>query len=356
MRAFVLRLVAKLGRLCAVLIFLGSCLIVALWASLADESLLLFAASSIVVIPLFTGSVALLIGMLFSGSLPATNIGVTPEDAPELWSLARQAFGKNDTEKLRIFLEEDLNASIASSRRWMGIWGEVIHLSIGLPMMQSTDREALLAVVMHEVGHKRHKDTNGSRNINEFLGCFETFFDFMPPGQSIFGTIIYFLLGDLADVLDSEANRLSRIAELEADRYAADQSRAFEVARSLFLSGSHAEFWQTNVVETLEIEILGSISAPEAPFRRFIRLTTPQIDSQTLWDCWEKSLDRKVDSDSSHPAHKDRIKSLGFSTQPDFEPVLKTSLDEMLPFEFRERVFKEFDNLWISSLEHLYER
>ena len=44
------------------------------------------------------------------------------------------------------------------------------------------------------------------------------------------------------------------------------------------------------------------------------------------------------------------------AARTDFKPVLKTSLEELLPLEFRERVFKEFDNLWIGKWAHLYER
>ncbi|TIX41508.1 MAG: Zn-dependent protease with chaperone function, partial [Mesorhizobium sp.] len=67
------------------------------------------------------------------------------------------------------------------------------------------------------------------------------------------------MLGPLSRTLEREEIRLSRRAEIDADRHAAMSGDAYETARALLLIGAASAFFDDQVYIPLKRELLGTM-------------------------------------------------------------------------------------------------
>lgn len=352
MTRLILSAISKTGRYFCLLISLPIFIGAYFWLGVLDNYPIVFLVGLIVILPVLLLAVALLLGMLFAGSEPSENIGITRDEAPELWRHVDDAFGRTN---LRLFVDERVNASVSSTRSLFGIFGRTTHLVIGVPLMAVLTLDEFDALLRHEAAHLRFKDTVGSNNTLEFYRCFDFLFDFAPPGETVSGTIAAFALSDFSTVTRREAMRLSRIAELRADAFASQSGGAEAVLRTLILMEATSEFFSERIEKPLLEERLKSFGHISSVYTRFMARRGDLHDPQLITELWKIAASRPSEADSSHPSSLKRVEVLG--GMPSRMPhVSKRSAFEILvPEKLRDEITQEFEESWLQELEEFNE-
>jgi hypothetical protein len=356
MRRALLRFVLLSGRYAVLAIFAVAALVFVGWLLLLDVSLVGFLLVAPIALPLACGALALIAGMLFSGVTAGRGTGVARDEAPELWKAIGDVFGPARTRNVRLFLTPNVEASISTSRRYLGFFGEVVDLNLGLPLFKVCDENDIKAVIRHEFAHVQHRDTNGSRNLAEFERTFETLFDFAPPGETILGTVTAVAFWHMPDLLAAEEAKLSREAELAADRAAARNDRPAELASALYRVEASGRFLARTVYEPIGKEIVGSMAPPTSALERILGLPDPICDPECFHRCWVESLDEVADPLASHPTTRQRLEALGMSPGWRIDPIETSALSAFVPTELLQRARAAFEERWQDDLATMYER
>lgn len=355
MSRLLLNAIARTGRYFAIFPFALSLILTWFWLGLLDHSLIWFFLLGIFVGPTLLVGTCLLLGMVFAGTKPNSSKGVQREEAPGYWSEVEQVFEGSRRTSFRLYVNDDLEASVFESRSRFGLLGSTVHLDFGIPLLAYLDVEAFRAILKHEHAHVNNKDTNGGRNTAEFYKCFEFVFDFTPPGETVTGTVVALLLEDFSTLVKTEEMRLSREAELKADRYSEEQGEAKEIARALKILGSLAAYAREVIYEPMEVELLNSASAPLPAFKRLLKPEASEVFWQDLEVYWAKALKEKFDDTSSHPSYEARLQALDISPDMQVKTVRSNVLSELFSQDCLRTIDAEFESDWQDSIEHLYQ-
>ncbi|ESX14619.1 hypothetical protein X766_27180 [Mesorhizobium sp. LSJC255A00] len=229
----------RFGRFTVLFFVVPALIIFCVWMSLLDNHPIWFIASGFVVMPIATTALAFLFGTLFAGFRRSKIKGVSEAEAPGLWALWRSVAGPHRAARTVVILEGNLNASVREERTLLGLLGNRLFLTIGIPLLAVTDERALAAILAHEDAHVRNKDTNGSLNLAEFENGFGFVFEYAPPGTTITGSLLHAAIGWLSQSFEREEIRLSREAEIKADRHAASSGDAEHAARARAVASCH---------------------------------------------------------------------------------------------------------------------
>ncbi len=349
MRKIILAVIRSFGRYTAVLIFAITCGVGALWLLVLDKHPFLFFTLALLVIPLFMTSFALLIGVLFSGLGSQEGHFVTRADAPALWATWDEIAGEANERRL-LCIDGDLNASIGERRRFAGLWGKEVTMTIGLPLLMCLDSSALRSVVAHEVGHNCHNHTSGQANIAEFVGTTNTLFEYADPNHTMLGAVCHLLFGRFLNWLDAEALALSRLQELEADSAAAASQSAPIEARANILTAAAIEFYLQEIVNPIEEELVGAIKAPAPPILRLEdrigTLRNPMTIRKFAKIAWEKQLE----PEDTHPTLRQRLESLGYTELLDVEPLAQPASEALLPPATKSSLIEKLNQEWIDEV------
>lgn len=314
------------------------------WFSLLDQHTGWFLALAFIALPLAMITTALLVGTFFAGFWKQRIRGISRSDAPALWSAWEDVAGSSTAKKTTIILDDELNASVMLQRTMLGL-GQRYILRLGLPLLAITDEQAILAILAHENGHLRNKDVNGALRLAELERTFEFVFEFAPPDSTISGRVLFALLGRLSQSLEREMNRLSREAEIKADRQAAAGGSAEDAARALLLFAASAAFLKDTVYQPLRHELMGAMSPPTPPLKRVLA-AAPKLNNVELLNTYaRKAWTMPPDEDSSHPSCAQRLSALGYSECFPLAPVSMTALT-LLEDGFAQRAIAEFDQAW----------
>lgn len=344
----------RFGRLCVLFFVVPALLIGALWLAFLDRYPLVVLASALMVIPMVLLAVALLTGTVFMVAGDKREASVTEAQAPGLWRLWREVAGDRLARRTTLVINDDFNAAIGETR---GVFGRRADLFVGLPLLTLLDIRALKAVLAHELAHFRHKDTNGSLKLTELEMSFNAIFDYAPPGTTLSGSVLYWALGPLARAFEKEELRLSRVAELEADRLSATLGDQHETARALILIVAGTELVKERVFIPLQREMLGAISAPRTPMTRILEVAPDMRSAETLQALLPpRAPEDDDDSAMTHPHWRKRLASLGFEEPPAVDPPLSFAVEEMLDAEFLAEKRTALDALWLAKVADYLDR
>ena len=351
-------LVERLGRFTALVVLAVVAGLTFLFLTLAEAVSWWFLIPAVPFVLLVLPALALVLGMIFAGTSRSGPEGIDRSEAPDLWNAVDAALGDLGTGDVRLHLSDDLNASVGRTRRFAGL-GSVLHVTLGLPLLALLDRSGLDAVLAHEAAHVRFKDVNGARNVAEFVDCFDLVFDYVPPGESVVGTVILFGLNDLAHYAQLDFARLSRRAELRADDAAAQQGDARAPARALKLLAAGGAFIEDEIATPLKREMLGSYGVVESPFSRIMRrlneMRTPAGVEGWFRKAMEKEAREKAQERhaATHPPIRERLLALG--VPPDFaiDRLGPPVLAELVPAPLAERLSKRFETEWVEETRPL---
>ncbi|MER8804448.1 M48 family metalloprotease [Mesorhizobium sp. M0998] len=350
MSRLVLYVGARFGRFAILLFALPLFCPILLWFWFLDCYPLAVIATGVVAIPAAMLAIVPLIGTLFAGFRPSKVDGITRESAPKLWAVWESIAGKHRASRTSIILSDDLNASIGEERPFLGLLGRRAILTVGLPLLAATDQKGFAAILAHEDAHLKNKDTNGGLNLAELEKSFDLIFDFAPPGKTVSGSLFYWMLGPLSRTLEREEIRLSRRAEIDADRHAAMSGDAHETARALLLVGAASAFFDDQVYIPLKRELLGTMVPPRPPLERILAAASHLSRLPILQEYAQKAWDAPDNESADHPPWSERLTALGFSSAPEIEPVLVSALSSLLSDEVVAERVRHFDGEWTSNI------
>ena len=240
-------------------------------------------------------------------------------------------------------------------RSLFGLARSRVILTVGIPLLAVTDQKAIVAILAHENAHVINKDTNGGLRLAEFDKTFAVAFEYAPPESTISGRLLFTALGWLAKSMEKEHTRLSREAEIAADRQAAESSRAAETAQALLLFAAADIFFDERVYEPLEREVLGAMHPPRPPLERLLEAARELLD-RSLLNAYARKAVEQPDKESSHPSWAQRLLALGFAEPPEVEPVAVTALSTLLNVDSSTQLIRDFDKAWTKKVARAYER
>jgi Zn-dependent protease with chaperone function len=172
-------------------------------------------------------AVAIVRGMfafLRAGRLPAVRdaVPVTPEEQPELWALVRaaaEATGERPPDEL--YLEAEVNASVAEGSRLLGLLPGRRRMSVGLPLLTGMSVQQLRGVLAHEFGHFANPDTRLGGVIMRGRAAVLHTVDVFERNDTWFHRAVGTLYVNYAHLYLRTSQAVGREQELAADRTAA---------------------------------------------------------------------------------------------------------------------------------------
>ena len=346
----------RFGRFAVLFFVIPAALIFCVWMSLLDGHPVWFIVSGFVVMPIATTAAAFLFGTLFAGFRRSKIKGLTRDEAPDLWAQWEKVAGPRRAARTIIVLEDNLNASVREERTLLGLLGRRLFLTVGIPMLAVTDENAFAAILAHEDAHVRNKDTNGGLNLAEFENSFGFVFEYAPPGATISGSLLHAAMGWLSESFEREDIRLSREAEIKADRHAATSGNAEQAARALLLVAAADAHFTEKVYEPLRREIRGALRPPRPPLERLLEMAGQLSQRDCLNACVQKAWERPDDEKSTHPSWAQRLAALGYPRAPDIEPIHVTALSTLLSPDLAAREIAAFDRKWTEQMEDYLQR
>jgi hypothetical protein len=201
--------------------------------------------------------------------------------------------------------------------------GRTLYLSMSL--MRVLAMEEFIAIVGHELGHFRGRDTEYSmrfmpiyvaldgarRELDENRGPANT-----GPALAVVLTALArypakALLGMLSSAFHRNVQRISRIREFEADDAATEVAEPRAVATALFKIPLYAKLWDDLIADHIKRIRLG-LPAPQRLSRSFDDLSrllvTPEISEALRKYALKSRTEHPYDS---HPSSFNRAKTLG---------------------------------------------
>lgn len=344
------------GRFAVLLFVLPLFCPVLLWLLLVDRHPLAAIAGGVIAVPAAMLAFVLLIGALFAGFRPSRVEGITRDSAPKLWAVWESVAGKHRASQTTIVLSSDLNASIGEERPFLGLLGRRAILTVGIPLLAVTDEKAFSAILAHENAHLKNRDTNGGLNLAELDKSFDLIFEYAPPGKTVSGSLFYWMLAPLSYSLEREGIRLSRRAEIDADRHAAMSGDSHEAARALLLIAAADKFFDDRVYNPLKRELLGAMAPPRPPLDRVLVVCSDLSSTSLLQEYALKAWDTPDDEKADHPPWSERLAALGYSSVPTIEPVLVPALSSLLSNEMVAERVRHFDSEWTSTIADYLDR
>lgn len=346
----------RFGRFAVLFFVVPAAIIFCVWMSLLDTHPVWFIVSGFVVMPIATTAAAFLFGTLFAGFRRSKIKGVSKAEAPGLWDQWEKVAGPRRAARTVITLEDNLNASVREERTLLGLLGRRLFLTVGIPLLAVTDEKALAAILAHEDAHVRNKDTNGGLNLAEFENSFGFVFEYAPPGVTISGSLLHAAIGWLSDSFEREDIRLSREAEIKADRHASTSGDAEQAARALLLVAAASVHFAEKVYEPLRCEVMGALRPPRPPLTRLLETAGELSQRPYLNACVRMAWERPDDGKSTHPSWAQRLAALGYAEALEVEPIHLTALSTMLNPDVAEQQIAGFNCKWTEQMEDYLQR
>ncbi|WP_150523347.1 M48 family metallopeptidase [Roseibium sediminis] len=349
MSKFILWSARRFGRFGVLIFVIPSYGIVFLWLPLLDIHLGWFFGLALFMIPLFGLATALLLGTLLAGQRKFKGKGLSKSDAPGLWKAWEEIAGPKIARRTVMLLSGELNAGLATQRRFYGLLGNRTILVVGIPLLAITDMASLRAILAHENAHLHFKDVNGGLRLAEFERSVEFVFEYAPPDQTISGMVLHAALGWLSGPLAKEEIRLSREAEYRADRFAADAGQKEEVARFLALISAAALMLDEEVHQKIDIEMMGAMTPPRPPLERIIETARRLSDPDVIQRYGAKAWAEEDRPESDHPSVALRLNALGYDRFPEIEPVIRSAIYEVIEKSFLQEAVADLDRNWTNT-------
>lgn len=346
----------RFGRFAVLFFVVPAAIIFCVWMSLLDSHPVWFIAGGFVAMPIATTAAAFLFGTLFAGFRRSKIKGVSKAEAPGLWAHWEKIAGARRAARTIIALDHNLNASVREERTLLGLLGRRLFLTVGIPLLAVTDEKGLAAILAHEDAHVRNKDTNGGLNLAEFENSFGFVFEYAPPGVTISGSLLHAAIGWLSESFEREDIRLSREAEIRADRHAAASGNAKQAARALLLIAAADVLFKEKVYDPLHRELMGALRPPRPPLERLMETAGQLSEHAYLNACAQKAWERPDDEKSTHPSWAQRLTALGYAEAPDIEPITVSALSTLFSSNTAERYIAEFNKAWTEQMEDYLQR
>ena len=231
--------------------------------------------------------------------------------------------------------------------------GETLFIS--LPLLRILSMEEFLAVIGHELGHFRGRDTIYSRkfspvyaSLNQAISAMETE-KINKDSPDMAKIPAFVLLSYMIDVFHRNVSAISREREFEADKAASEISSPEALATFLLKINFYTHFW-----DSLEQSVIARLEqgkmARNIP-RLFAKSVIYDVDQEILPDVVNSIAQETVSHPTdSHPPTGTRIKQLGVSIESINNPLLT------IPEETAINIIHDYSELEerISEIYQLY--
>jgi Zn-dependent protease with chaperone function len=346
MRRLALKIILRLGRYAILPVVALACLILAVWLMALDRYTITALVAAPVVFCMFTAAAALALGLLFLPSTRHRNFEADEAAAPGLWAIWKELDRGFKRSRRTLLIDTDFNASIREERRYAGLFGQHVTMTIGLPFLIVLDERAIRAVIAHEVAHAQLRHTSGAAKLWDFIQASENVLHYADPDRTITGRIARTLLHSTLEWLEREYRALSRENELQADLGAAEQISRAEMARALVLTEACGTRLTDLIYAPLEKDMLGAINAPRPPFERVFKQLEDIRAPEPMAAAAIAGLTREHDPDATHPPFARRLANLGYADVPDIGEVGTSAIDRLLSPDAARDVPAQFDAEW----------
>jgi hypothetical protein len=336
-KRLLLRVISFGGRYTA-LVLVALCIwAVIAWIDLIPREPIIALFATLIVLPIGMAGFALLIGIVVAGFRRPRGPFLSREDAPGLWHMWDELGAARGVRLLSV--DGQFNASIAERRRFAGLFGREVHMTVGLPLLMVLDKDSLSHVIAHEVAHQQLRHIAGLHKQAEFEQTLSTVFEVLPPDRTIFGALFGWLLSGLGDALHVENLRISRQCEIEANAHASQRASGASAARSEVAALGFAKAFTTSIVGPWEEAMLKGAMLPISPLRRLADGLDQFRSVATLKGAAAAAFAAPPDPASTHPSFPERLAALGHDKLPDIEPLGPPVADSMLSADALRREF-----------------
>jgi Zn-dependent protease with chaperone function len=230
-------------------------------------------------------------------------VAISRREAPQLWRLADEWSDRVGAPRLhRIEIGQFLQATVTSHRPWLV--GPIRHtLSLGEPLLLTLDAQEATAVLVHELAHLRHMDTNREWLHNCTHALLATLEASIPRHPTIAHRVICRLRRGHARA----HSEFMRLAEAEADATAARFIGVEVTARALIRLNLVALRGERRLSEALDDGL-----TRRSAMRRLDQLRRGSTEPDARDGAWLRMLlERPSTLDCTHPSLGDRLCNLG---------------------------------------------
>jgi Zn-dependent protease with chaperone function len=352
-RRFVLEAILHVGRYAVLPVVALAAAMLLVWLMALDRHRTLAFVTAPIVLSVTPAAIALALGLLL---LPRRGNAYGTHDegvAPGLWALWMELDRAFSRSGRTLVIDPVFNASIREEKRYLGLFGRQVTMTVGLPLLMVLDVRAIRAVIAHEVAHAQLQHTTGAVNLADFVAASENVLHYADPDRTITGRVAHFLLHSLIEWLEREYRALSRQNELAADGDAAKQVGRDEMARALALVAGGAARLDDVVFTPLDKELLGAIRVPMPPFQRILKEAGTIRAPDELAAAAHARLEAKPEADATHPPLGARLANLGFVEIPPLDQLQTSAIAQLLAPEAAKELAARFDSEWRRNAEEL---
>ncbi len=199
-----------------------------------------------------------------------------------------------------VAVDNQINA-FATERRQKGKWVRMV--GVGVPLLELLDREELSAVMAHELGHLRHKDTR-TLWVNRTAWMWVNVVDRL--GKGLYSTFARWYL----PLFWLYSQVLSRQQERAADAASTEVVPAEAQARQLVRIEILCQLLPAALHESLNRAALEPEGTPFDPVRR----AADELDAMPadrIADAYRQALEEETNWMSTHPELRQRLQDLG---------------------------------------------
>lgn len=352
MRSLTIQIISVCGRYSVLILLPPVALAVWGWLFLFEDYTWLPIVLGIPLLLIVLSTMVLVLGMLVAGIRRPVGIVVDRVAAPDLWAYWDTASPKGATVRRQIIVDAEINAAIAETSLYAGLFGRDQTLMLGVGLLIVLDRPAIEAVLEHEFAHAELKHTSGLTRIGEFLMTYYSFEDYIGddmPGVDLFLDAVFTWF---TEWLEKEYRRKSRVHELQADRQSADRVGMDAEARAQILHEGSAHIAKTIIYEPLERELRGAVVAPAPPpLDRLLEKRADLTDLGNIRRAIEEVLLEEPEPDATHPPLAERLAAVGATPDMAVTPVGPPAFQTLLPEETQERLLRELNEQWTKAAD-----
>ncbi len=248
---------------------------------------------------------------------PPEGLRLRPEDAPELFrEVERMREALQCSPVHEIVLDADFNAAMAQVPRF-GIFGGYRNtLLLGLPLMRMASPGQLLSVIAHELGHLSHRHGTFGIWIYRVEATWGRLADQLNQGEAsgagLFRRFANWFMPRLAAWSFAER----RQAEYEADRAAVEMTSARDAGGFLVLMDACARAYQRRSEKLMRQMFAAGPEPPADRVEKVVQMAGEVIETSDLTLPALRAFREPTGHTDSHPALRDRLRSMGFEVGP----------------------------------------
>ena len=233
-----------------------------------------------------------------------------PDEAPQLHAeLDRLKQKLQVPGRMRVFLDDSFNASAAETRGWFGVLGTQCALTLGVPLLVALDREQVLAVIAHELGHFSRRHGRLGQWLYRARVGWNQYAQSVGESDSVFDQAASWYARQFVPFFSARSFVHSRQCEYEADADAALAVGSRTFAAALSRTAIIARLWTERLPRQIMAWQFDSPQVPEDFYERFARAASecPVADAQAWLD---DALHEPSGWLDTHPSLSERLEAL----------------------------------------------